>query len=200
MANKMMKMKCVICAKPIDGYGCNALPVARGQCCSRCDDLVVLPARLAALTGKQPADFFEWADRIHAATKHFKKKNNDDMKKTKPKPQTDKPIDDIAISQMTFFGGEERVANSDAIARSAVRDLAKFDLPRPEFLRRVQWLMWIRYPGSNENIMRLSQLMNGKTSDVDAVMQLDIAADFPSFDTLSRAVRKHSPAKAPRWE
>ena len=44
-------MKCVICSKEItadpNGWegGCNAMPVAEGQCCGYCDDNVVLPAR-----------------------------------------------------------------------------------------------------------------------------------------------------------
>ncbi len=45
-------MKCVICNEKItaDPYGweggCNAEPVASGQCCYECDMNVVLPARL----------------------------------------------------------------------------------------------------------------------------------------------------------
>ena len=45
-------MKCVICKEEITtdpfGYvgGCNAEPVASGQCCYRCDIDVVLSARL----------------------------------------------------------------------------------------------------------------------------------------------------------
>jgi len=46
-------MECVICKQTIkpdacgwDG-GCNAEPVREGQCCSYCDDNIVLPARLA---------------------------------------------------------------------------------------------------------------------------------------------------------
>ena len=43
--------KCVICKKEItadpNGWegGCNAMPVARGQCCYVCDNEIVLPAR-----------------------------------------------------------------------------------------------------------------------------------------------------------
>ena len=46
-------MKCVICKQEItaDPFGreggCNAEPVASGQCCYRCDNNIVLPARLA---------------------------------------------------------------------------------------------------------------------------------------------------------
>ena len=45
-------MKCVICNEKIgadkNGWegGCNAEPVASGQCCGDCDDNVVFPARL----------------------------------------------------------------------------------------------------------------------------------------------------------
>ena len=45
-------MKCVICNQKItadpNGWegGCNAMPVAEGQCCYNCDMTVVLPARL----------------------------------------------------------------------------------------------------------------------------------------------------------
>ena len=45
-------MECVICKDDIvadpNGWegGCNAEPVASGQCCYRCDNEVVLPARI----------------------------------------------------------------------------------------------------------------------------------------------------------
>ena len=46
-------MKCVLCNEKIvadehgwDG-GCNEEPVAKGQCCQRCDNTIVLHARLA---------------------------------------------------------------------------------------------------------------------------------------------------------
>ncbi len=55
-------MKCVICKQMItpdehgwDG-GCNADPVANGQCCKRCDDTIVLPARLAEFGYKPKGD------------------------------------------------------------------------------------------------------------------------------------------------
>ena len=50
---KEIKMKCVICKEKItadpNGWegGCNAEPVASGQCCDHCDKHIVLPARLA---------------------------------------------------------------------------------------------------------------------------------------------------------
>ena len=47
-----MKSKCVICNEKItadpNGWegGCNAEPVASGQCCYICDNEIVLPVRL----------------------------------------------------------------------------------------------------------------------------------------------------------
>ena len=52
-------MECVICNEEItaDPFGweggCNAMPVANGTCCKRCDDTIVLPARLV-LFGYKP--------------------------------------------------------------------------------------------------------------------------------------------------
>lgn len=40
---------CVICGKPIVGYGNNAAPVADGKCCDQCNQNVVIPARLKEL-------------------------------------------------------------------------------------------------------------------------------------------------------
>lgn len=42
--------KCVICGKDIDGYGNNAAPVKdEGSCCDKCNQDVVIPARMKAL-------------------------------------------------------------------------------------------------------------------------------------------------------
>ena len=55
-------MKCVICNEKITadpfGYegGCNAMPVASGQCCGYCDDNVVLPARFIQYGYKMKGD------------------------------------------------------------------------------------------------------------------------------------------------
>lgn len=49
-------MKCSICGNPIDiqfnGWteGHNAEPVNSGRCCTACNDMVVIPARLNLLT------------------------------------------------------------------------------------------------------------------------------------------------------
>ena len=40
------KIKCVICGRTKEEWGNNAIPVACGTCCDRCNRDVVLPARL----------------------------------------------------------------------------------------------------------------------------------------------------------
>ena len=37
---------CCICGNRSDGYGHNAAPVAEGRCCSDCNSLKVIPARI----------------------------------------------------------------------------------------------------------------------------------------------------------
>lgn len=37
---------CVLCDKKEEGYGNNAMPVKKGQCCNECNIDVVLPARI----------------------------------------------------------------------------------------------------------------------------------------------------------
>ena len=55
-------MKCVICNEKItadkNGWegGCNAEPVASGQCCGYCDDNIVLPARFIQYGYKMKGD------------------------------------------------------------------------------------------------------------------------------------------------
>jgi hypothetical protein len=49
---------CSICSQPIDAigdwvHGHNAEPVNDGRCCSACNDLVVIPARLAEIYGRR---------------------------------------------------------------------------------------------------------------------------------------------------
>lgn len=41
-------MKCAICNTPYLGYGHNGQPVSPGRVCSMCNDLHVIPARLAS--------------------------------------------------------------------------------------------------------------------------------------------------------
>lgn len=42
-------MKCCFCKKEIKGYGNNAEPVREGQCCDSCNQIFVIPARIAAM-------------------------------------------------------------------------------------------------------------------------------------------------------
>ena len=59
---KEKQMKCVICSQEItadpNGWegGCNAMPVADGQCCHKCDNEVVLPARFIQYGYKMKGD------------------------------------------------------------------------------------------------------------------------------------------------
>jgi hypothetical protein len=68
----MKKTLCVICGKPYELDGCDAMPVTEGRCCNRCDDLIVTPARLSKITGKPPSDFYPWAKDMHALTKFYR--------------------------------------------------------------------------------------------------------------------------------
>lgn len=46
-----MKIKCAICKGPVRGFGHNPEPLASGRCCDVCNDLAVIPARIAAIAG-----------------------------------------------------------------------------------------------------------------------------------------------------
>ena len=48
--------KCVICGKPITGYGNNAQPVKDGNCCDKCNQEVVIPARIKMMGLKEEAE------------------------------------------------------------------------------------------------------------------------------------------------
>lgn len=41
--------KCVICGKEFKGYGNNALPIASGRCCDKCNNDKVIPERFEIL-------------------------------------------------------------------------------------------------------------------------------------------------------
>lgn len=72
--NRINKPRCVLCAKAFQGIGHNALPVAQGRCCSKCDDLIVLPARLSFATGRPAKEFVETAEALRKATQTFRKR------------------------------------------------------------------------------------------------------------------------------
>lgn len=50
------KKVCVICGKEYDGYGNNAQPVKDGKCCDKCNQEVVIPARLKKMGLKEEAE------------------------------------------------------------------------------------------------------------------------------------------------
>jgi hypothetical protein len=72
MASKSAKLRCVICGKPLRGCGCDAMPVAKGRCCERCDDLVVTPARISKATGVPVAKLMDWAEHVHTLSRFYK--------------------------------------------------------------------------------------------------------------------------------
>lgn len=50
------KKVCVICGKEYDGYGNNAQPVKDGNCCDKCNQEVVIPARIKKMGLKEEAE------------------------------------------------------------------------------------------------------------------------------------------------
>lgn len=46
-------MKCSICGEKINGYGHNAYPVVEGTCCSKCNMVYVIPARINAIQNQR---------------------------------------------------------------------------------------------------------------------------------------------------
>lgn len=47
------KQICSICLHPIEGFSNNAYPVNNGRCCSDCNAIVVIPARIAEAYGRK---------------------------------------------------------------------------------------------------------------------------------------------------
>jgi hypothetical protein len=43
---KKIDKQCVLCLKNIVGFGNNTSPLAKGNCCDRCNNALVLPARI----------------------------------------------------------------------------------------------------------------------------------------------------------
>ena len=54
MQKHSVSKRCCFCGSKIEGYGNNPWPVAGGnaRCCDRCNDTVVIPARLFRLMKK----------------------------------------------------------------------------------------------------------------------------------------------------
>jgi hypothetical protein len=42
---------CSICKEKFSEFACNAFPVTDGECCPRCDDLIVTPVRIMLVRG-----------------------------------------------------------------------------------------------------------------------------------------------------
>jgi hypothetical protein len=68
----MRKGLCVICGHRYELGGCDAMPIAEGRCCTRCDDLIVTPARLSLATGLPMSAFDVWAKDIHILSKAYR--------------------------------------------------------------------------------------------------------------------------------
>tara|TARA_R100001443_G_scaffold30661_2_gene44459 strand:+ start:797 stop:1009 length:213 start_codon:yes stop_codon:yes gene_type:complete len=47
--------KCVICQETYTGFGHNARPIAKGQCCDDCQHKLVLPLRVDLMLSESPA-------------------------------------------------------------------------------------------------------------------------------------------------
>lgn len=50
-----INMVCAICGEKINGYGHNAYPVVEGTCCSKCNMVYVIPARINAIQNQRQA-------------------------------------------------------------------------------------------------------------------------------------------------
>ena len=91
-------MKCSICNEKIQpdiiGWdkGHNAEPVNKGRCCTMCNDVVVLPARIALVTSMGHGDTLKSltnkTDVIHEAEEH------DEYSQTHTAHRDDKEVED----------------------------------------------------------------------------------------------------------
>jgi hypothetical protein len=66
---------CVICKEQFEGYGCNAYPIIPGECCPRCDDLIILPVRILLAKGTDVAHIFRDAIEMRKAKQLLRKKH-----------------------------------------------------------------------------------------------------------------------------
>lgn len=49
--DKALETTCCLCGCELEGYGNNPYPVSKeGRCCDVCNDIVVIPARIGALS------------------------------------------------------------------------------------------------------------------------------------------------------
>ena len=84
--------KCVICGEPITGYGNNAEPVKHGRCCDKCNQEVVIPARLKQSSLKEDKDIEE----LNKSTEEPKDLPDIQLNKDLLEPET---IDDIELEK-----------------------------------------------------------------------------------------------------
>ena len=88
---------CVICGKPIVGYGNNAAPVADGKCCDQCNRDVVIPARLKALQNNKLDE--DKKDDKEEQPEEFIAKNEEtgEIVADDPKPEEAKELPDVEL-------------------------------------------------------------------------------------------------------
>lgn len=107
------KQNCVICGKPIIGFGNNALPVAEGKCCDKCNQEVVIPARLKSVKldeakkDEQPEEFIAKDTQTQEIVADDPKVTEQSVEKTKELPDVElkqdllepETIDDIELEK-----------------------------------------------------------------------------------------------------
>lgn len=96
------KQNCVICGKPIVGYGNNAAPVADGKCCDQCNQNVVIPARLKALQNNKldedkKEDKKEQPEEFIAKNEETGEIVADDPKPEEQQPEETKELPDVKL-------------------------------------------------------------------------------------------------------
>ena len=70
--------KCSICKEEFSEHACNAQPITLGECCPRCDDLIVTPVRMIAAVAPYSChvtvvDMFRQAIAIRVITQEMRK-------------------------------------------------------------------------------------------------------------------------------
>lgn len=93
---------CVICGKPIIGYGNNAAPVADGKCCDQCNQNVVIPARLKELQNSKlnedkKEDKAEQPEEFIAKNEETGEIVADDPKPEEQQPEETKELPDVEL-------------------------------------------------------------------------------------------------------
>ena len=109
--------KCVICGEPITGYGNNAEPVKHGRCCDKCNQEVVIPARLKQLSLKEDKDIEEPKDLpdIQLNKDLLEPETIDDIELEKTETLPEKEISDAKLIELLhkFFEKEDLKVDED---------------------------------------------------------------------------------------